>query len=194
MRFTKGVMFVMFTALAGCAALVPQAPNVQGRNASTKTVTAPKPVKIEPPVKAESRQMYEQALVALKAGRYPEAERMLRTVASREPELAGPYANLGIVYVRLGRSAQAIEALQQAIRLNPDRAAYYNELGMVFRREGKFDDARRQYAKALDADPEYANAHLNIGILYDLYLQDVEKAMRRIQGRLERALGAVLRA
>jgi Flp pilus assembly protein TadD len=141
----------------------------------------PKPVRIEPAVNAESRQLYQQALTALGAGRYPEAERTLLAVVRREPELAGPRANLGILYARTGRSAQAFESLQQAIRLNPDRAIYYNELGMLSRREGQFDGARRYYSRALDLDPNYAYAHLNIGILYDLYLQDAAKAMPHYQ-------------
>ncbi len=164
-----------------CALLTPDAPDTQARSGVAKTAVASKPVKIEPPVSAESRQLYEQALTALKAGHYADAERGLLAVARREPALAGPHANLGILYARTGKVTQAIESLQQAIRLNPDRAEYYNELGMVLRREGKFDDARRNYSKAIETDPNYAYAHLNIGILYDLYLPDTEKAMQHYQ-------------
>jgi Flp pilus assembly protein TadD len=170
-------------ALAGCAT----SPNTTARTSrsttpakQTKTAQpqkTPEPPKIEPKVSAESRQSYKHALDALKAEKYPEAERILLALTAREPKLAGPYANLGIVYARTGRSAQAVESLRKAIDLNPDNAAYHNELGLVFRQDGKFDEARRAYAKAIDIKPDYAYAHLNIGILYDLYLQEGQKAL-----------------
>ena len=190
-RIARLAIVAIFASFAGCAdftlalrevlAPVPAPVKTMPPVANPAKAEPAAPAKAEPPVNAESRQMYQQALAALGAGRYPEAERALLAVIRREPELAGPRANLGILYARTGHSAQAIESLKQAISLNPDRAAYYNELGMVSRREGRFDEARRNYAKALDLDPNYAYAHLNIGILYDLYLQDAAKAMQHYQ-------------
>jgi tetratricopeptide (TPR) repeat protein len=170
---------VMLALLAGCA--IPVAETPSAKSALTPPKPAPKPALVEPVVSAEARHQYEQALAALKAGRYVEAERALVALTLREPNLAGPHGNLGILYARTGKPTQAIESLRQAIRLNPDRAAYYNELGLVFRREGKFDEARRQYDKALEVDPDYANAHLNLGIVLDLYLHDPERALAHYQ-------------
>lgn len=164
--------------LAGCATLT----SAPAPKATTGAKTAPaKPVKMEPPVSAESRQLYQQALAALAAGRFVEAERGLLAVTRRDPGLAGPHANLGIVYARTNRSTLAIESLRQAIKLNSERAAYYNELGLVYRRDGNFDDARREYDNALDVDPDYAYAHLNLGILHDLYLGNADKALHHYQ-------------
>ena len=190
-RIARLAIAAILASLAGCAdfTLVPGEVTTPVPAPVKAEPPAAGPVKAEPPVNAESRQMYQQALTALGAGRYPEAERALLAVIRREPGLAGPRANLGILYARTGHPAQAVESLKQAISLNPDRAAYYNELGMVSRREGRFDEARRYYAKALDLDPNYAYAHLNIGILYDLYLQDAAKAMQHYQRYRELAPG-----
>jgi len=135
----------------------------------------------EAPVKPALQQAYNQALTHVQAGRNKQAEQALLALTKQAPDLSGPYANLGIVYHRSGRTKEAIEALKRAIQLNSRRAAYYNELGIIYRQEGKFDDARRAYSQALDVDPDYALAQLNIAILYDLYLQDPQRALPHYQ-------------
>jgi tetratricopeptide (TPR) repeat protein len=135
-----------------------------------------KPTAAEPVVDPQWRKAYEHALGLMLANKLPEAERELTALAERQPGLAGPYANLGILYFREGRTADAVKVLEYAIALNP-RPAYYNELGMVHRTEGRFEAAEQAYRRALELDPDYAFAHLNLGILYDLYLQQPDRAL-----------------
>jgi Flp pilus assembly protein TadD len=132
-------------------------------------------------VAPELQREWNQALAHLQAGRTREAEQALLALTRKAPKLSGPYANLGLLYQRAGRTKEAIAALEKAIEVNPARAVYYNELGVLQRQEGKFDLARKQYRKALDVDPDYAPAHLNLAILYDLYLQEPKEALPHYQ-------------
>lgn len=170
----RSLLFLLTGFLSACASLSPPTPIA---NAPVAASAAQKPaVSAGPEISASSRQTYDRALASLKVGKFADAERELRALTVKEPHLSGPYANLGIVYRRTGKAAEAIKALERAIDLNP-KPAYYNELGMVQRAEGRFDHARRSYQKAIDLDPGYAYAHLNLGILYDLYLQEPDKAL-----------------
>ena len=54
--------------------------------------------------------------------------------------------------------------------LAPANAVAGNELGIVERKLGKFAEAEAAYQRAIAAEPNYAPAHLNLGVLYDLYL------------------------
>jgi Flp pilus assembly protein TadD len=142
---------------------------------------APAPAKVEPPVPAPARQSYEQALASMQAGRHKEAETVLLELTRKYPELAGPYANLGILYYRTGRPTEAVEMLNKAIRINPQQAVYYNQLGVMQRSAGRFAEARTAYSRALELDANYPFAHLNLGILYDLYMSEPDKAVAHYQ-------------
>lgn len=169
-------MSFVVLSLVGCAAIAPAPSKAPARASAAPASVA----KSEPAVNAQWQQAYDHALAQLKADRFADAERELKALIEREPEFAGPFANLGILYRRSGRSADAVKALEKAIDLNA-RAPYYNELAMVHRAEGRFDAAERSYERALALDPNYAYAHLNLGILYDLYLQQPAKALAQYE-------------
>jgi Flp pilus assembly protein TadD len=175
-RFTDAKVFVLVTLLAavfgGCA--TPGAREVAPGKPAV-------PAKVESPVPAPARQAYEQALASMEAGRYKEAETVLLELTRKYPELAGPYANLGILYYRTARPTEAVEMLNKAIRINPQQAAYYNQLGVIQRSAGRFAEARTAYSRALEVDANYSFAHLNLGILYDLYLGEPDRAVAHYQ-------------
>jgi len=69
--------------------------------------------------------------------------------------------------------------------LNPGNAAAFLQRGILYREKGDFQAALGAYEQALTLQPDYALAHRNIGILYDLYLQQAAQALTHYKRYLE---------
>ena len=61
------------------------------------------------------------------------------------------------------------------------------ELGIVERKMGKFTDAESAYQRSIASAPDYAPAYLNLGVLYDLYLSEPQKALDQFEHYLQLA-------
>ena len=129
-----------------------------------------------PPEKA-----YGYALKEMKKQQF-EAAASLLEIAVTMPEVgAEQYANLGIAYSRTEKYDDSIKAFDKALGLAPGNADVLTEKGLVFREQGKFAEARKQYERALATDPAHSRANYNLGILCDLYKQDLDCAIRHYQ-------------
>jgi tetratricopeptide (TPR) repeat protein len=105
------------------------------------------------------------ALAQLNPGRYGKVEIGEQLVDSRLPE--------------------AESAFKTALELKPTDAVAGNELGIVERKLGKFAEAEAAYQRTIAAEPNYAPAHLNLGVLYDLYLAEPQKALNEFERYIE---------
>ena len=172
--------------LAGCQNLpapVPE-PVVQAASPETPaTAEAPVPEPID-----YNQRFYEEALAALKAGDTGAALELLVALSADAPDKPRLFTNLGLAYFRQQQPDLAEQAFLQAIARDPDDAVAHNHLGILERRKGRFQEALTHYQRAVEIDSGYAGAHLNLGILFDLYLQDLEKALQQYQ--IYRSLGA----
>ncbi len=140
-----------------------------------------------PPIPAEAAQQYAAALKLMKAGRSAEAEAALKQVAAAYPEFAGPDVNLGLLYLEETHLLEAETAFKTALERNPGNAIAGNELGITERKLGKFAEAEAAYQRTIAADPNYAPAYLNLGVLYDLYLAEPQKALEQLEHYVELA-------
>lgn len=109
------------------------------------------------------------------------AEGLLTAVIKSHPEFVEARTNLGIVLFRLGRYPRAEEELKRVIVDDSKNMVAYNYLGLVYRINGQFPQSKIMYMQALSINANYANAQLNLGILYDLYLRELPKAMESYQ-------------
>ncbi len=156
------------------------APGTAADAKAKATATAPAKdaaAKPEVPINPTVQRAFDSARQALAAGNTTEAERAFVALTKSNPDLSGPYANLGLIHRQAGKTAEAVAALERAIRLSPQRADLHNQLGITYRMAGDFGKAKASYEQSISLDADYAPAVLNLGILYDLYLWDGVRAL-----------------
>jgi tetratricopeptide (TPR) repeat protein len=171
--------------VAGCASV--SAPMDAIRDAVTPSssgAAAPAPPRtgaaaFSTPVNPATQRAFDEASSALRSGRTAEAEGAFKALASANPDLGGPHANLGVIYRNAGKLPEAVTEFQAAVKLSPAQPVYLNQLGVTYRQQGEFAKAREAYQRAIALDPRYAPATLNLGILYDLYLGDAPHALEQ---------------
>ncbi|MBE9516403.1 MAG: tetratricopeptide repeat protein [Proteobacteria bacterium] len=130
-------------------------------------------VDVRPEVQAD----FEKAVILLQKEEYERGIRLLNRVVERSEKSVTPYINLGIAYRKTNDLKRAEEVLDKALKLNPNHPAANNEMGMVYRKIGKFSEARRTYERVLERFPKFYPARKNLGILCDLYINDLRCAM-----------------
>lgn len=175
-RFVNIVRFPHWLAgwallgLAGCAS-APPAPSE----------TPPAVIEIVIPVPTiapdQTTPKLVEAIAQLKRGKIAEAEALLTGIVETRKDVPEAWFNLGWAKLQRRKPAMAVEALQTGLKLRPDDARALNLLGLAFREQGQFSQAEETYRKGLQHAPTSARLHLNLGILYDLYLNKPDQAL-----------------
>lgn len=124
---------------------------------------------------------YAKALGLMAGSKDDEALPLLKKIAEKTPQFSGPLVNEGVIYLRQQKYSDAEKVLQEALRVNARNPYAFNLLGVALREQGKFADAKAAYQSALSIDPSYAKAHFNLGVLADLYMQDLPLALSHYQ-------------
>jgi tetratricopeptide (TPR) repeat protein len=191
------VLAMLLSVLGGCAtgpkeqALVAHEPAV-GEEPSQELSKKPAVARLEdgregfvitevPPMDEALRRDFDHAVAMLKDEDYDEAIVLLEKVIGKSPGVTAPYVDIAIAYGRTGRPELAEENLKTALELFPEHPVACNEYGLLYRRTGRFTEARAMYEKAITRFPDYYPAHRNLGIVCDLYLNDLACALEHYE-------------
>jgi tetratricopeptide (TPR) repeat protein len=182
-RSNRFVSLGALALLAGCQS----APVQPARAPAPDTaVSPPAPGSAEPvAIPPRAAQQYAQALELMKSGSNTDAELEFKQLIAAYPQFAGPQLNLGLLYLHDSRLPEAEASFKAALQLTPANPVAGDELGIVERKLGKFSDAEAAYMRAITAEPNYAPAHLNLGVLYDLYMSEPQKALDQFERYIE---------
>jgi tetratricopeptide (TPR) repeat protein len=167
--FRAFALALSFTLIVGCA-------GPQKKPAFEKRASKQEGV-VRPQLSPEQEANYQKAVESLRQGDLPSAKRGFLTLLSAEPRLAGAQVNLGIIAQREGDKETAIYAFNQALGLNPRNADALAALGVIALEKGEYRKAESLLLEAVDLAPGLAIAHYNLGVLYELYLQEESDAI-----------------
>jgi Tfp pilus assembly protein PilF len=184
------VLAVALTILAGCATEGKVKPTPVAQMPSA--VKGPSVTRLEdgregfiitevPRIDEASRKDFERAVALLNAQDYGRAIDLLEKVIEQSPGITAPYINVAIAYTRIGKLEKAEVHLKKALSLAPEHPVACNEYGLLCRRSGRFAEARAVYEKSITRFPNYYPLHRNLGILCDLYLNDLACALEHYE-------------
>ena len=105
------------------------------------------------PPESSLENTFNQALEAMQAGRYPEAEQGLQTVLAADPVNVAALGNLGVLYSRTHRLAAAINVDQRALRLVPNDGSLLLNLGLAFAKQEAYGTAQPYFQRLHAAQP-----------------------------------------
>jgi tetratricopeptide (TPR) repeat protein len=163
LRLALGVLL-----LAGCATAPPPSKEKE-----------PELPQIVRPVVVVERAQTELVAVhdLLKAGNYRQAEANLEEIIKVRPDIPEAHFNLGWARQKLDRHADAVKAFEAGLKLRVDDVEATNLLGVSLRETGRFAEAEAVYLRGLALAPNMDRLHLNLGILYELYLKRPAQAL-----------------
>ncbi len=166
-----GLLLVFVIALAGCAVSQPK------EDAHRDIVTPDKTEQVDSKVRDD----FDEAMKSLEAGNLDKGIAQLNQLTERSKTSTAPYINLAIAYEKQGNPEAAEQNLKKALAINPDHPVANNEYGLLYRRTGRFAEAKKAYERTLEISPLFLPARKNLAILCDLYLRDLECALKNYQ-------------
>ena len=175
MHSTKLIPALLCIICAGCASGPADSP-AEGPTTTTSS-SVMKPVNVDSATTAA----FKKAINAMKNGRDDAAIKQFAAITQSHPNLAAASVNIGLIHLKHKRYEEAQKSLLQATTVQPNDPVGQTHLGIAYRHLGKFEEAKQAYDQALKSNPKYSFAHLNAGILYDIYLNDLARALSHYQ-------------
>lgn len=174
-RSPTGTLLGSLLLLAACST---PAPREVAKPAEAPAVVVPVPAVVRPPIDAaKAVEELQRAIAALEHKDYPRSEADFAELVKVLPERPEAYFNLAWVKQQLGKHAEVGSHAASGLRLRPNEVAAYLMMALSERELGRFLNAESIYLAALGTAPDDDRLHLNLGILYDLYLQRPGEAL-----------------
>ena len=132
-------------------------------------------------VSESARLLFNKAMDYKNDNQLEQASQTLSNLVMQFPKLSGAHLQLAYIAKEQGQSSVYAAHLEDALAANANNYFAANELVLVEREAGNFDKALALYQQAIKSWPGFATSYINQGILYDLYLNEKQKAVESLQ-------------
>jgi tetratricopeptide (TPR) repeat protein len=168
---------VMTVLITGCAGVGPKDNKPSQEEAAGNAIIVRDEVAVDGDVQSD----FEQATAFLAEEKYDEGIELLGKVIKRSPKSTAPYINLAMAYRKQGKLDKAEEQIKKALEISPLHPVANDEYAKIQRRKGNFTEARQLYEALLKTYPKFYPARKNLGILCDLYINDLPCALEQYE-------------
>jgi tetratricopeptide (TPR) repeat protein len=114
----------------------------------------------------DPQKLFEAGEAALHAGKLGVAEGEFKQVLAINPEVAGAYANLGVIYMRRKQWPQALQMLHKGEKLAPEIAGIRLNIGLAYFRQNDFARAIGPFESVVQQAPDSFQARYLLGLCY----------------------------
>lgn len=161
------IAVVMFgTLMSGCSVFKP-APEIVDTDPSKQ------------PLPPELISGYNEGLELLEDQEYDAALTHWKALSETYAQYPGVLVNLAISQYRLEQFEHGLESVTAAQAINTEFCPSHKVRALIERELGQFREAEKSYLSAIQCEPDNLDVKYNLGILYDLYLHDLPKALEQ---------------
>lgn len=136
---------------------------------------------LEGRIKRDAVTKFIDARRSYRAKAYDDVESLLADIIVIDDSLSGPWVMRGDIATENQDLETAITHYKKALEVNSKNLNAYIRLAKTQRLLGNFIMAQNTYADALRVWEDFPEAHLNLGVLYDIYLNRPLRAQKHME-------------
>ena len=134
-----------------------------------------------PVLNEEEKVSYQSAVKMMSEESYAQAEILFKTLIEKHPKLTGAYVNLGVIKKKNKQLDLATQFFSKALEVNPNFIDALLQKALIYQDLGEFSNAEDLLRRAEAIQPDHPLVNYNLGVLYELYLQEYSLAIQHYE-------------
>lgn len=168
-RFASLSLLVFTLGLVGCATHKPAISDTGLVDENGNVIVVPLPDGFE--------ENYRKGLSLLEDGETDKAVEHWEKMSQSDPGYSGVWTNYGLALFQQRKVEEALISYENAQAVDPAYCPVNGLKGIALRDLGRFDEAQNIYEAGIECAPKDARNYYNLGILHDLYRNDLVAAL-----------------